>query len=146
MNSETLGLALFTATTMGIYSTRFKCFETENTANPSLKTSPTIYMTLSQKITQVGKIPTYWSCRNSTKSVSMRSPRRVDRLCFLLRREQTIRTAENLERRSSLSLSKSQIPATARFLLSNGDENYSLFCFIHLTFSIIPIMSLPFTI
>ena len=34
------------------------------------------------------------------------SPRRVDRLCFLLRREPTVRTIENLERRHSLSLSR----------------------------------------
>ena len=98
---------------MRIFSTWFKCFEAENAANPSLKTSQTIYMTLSQRITQVGKIPTSWSCRNSTKSMSTRSPHRVDRLCFLLRREPTIRTAENLERRSSLSLLKMKTQSTA---------------------------------
>ena len=42
---------------MGIFSTLFKCFETENTTNPSFRTSSTIYMTLSQRITQVGKDP-----------------------------------------------------------------------------------------
>ena len=73
--------------------------------------------------------------------MSTHSPRRIDRLCFLLRREPTVQTARNLERMSSLSLSKTQKPATARFLLSNGEENYSLFSLIHLTFQLIPSMS-----
>ena len=38
--------------------------------------------------------------------MSTRSPYRVDQLCFLLRREPTVRTTRNLERRSSPSLSK----------------------------------------
>ena len=56
VNSETLGL-LFTTTQIGIFSTRFKAFETEFTAKTSFRTFLTIYMTLSQRLTQVGKDP-----------------------------------------------------------------------------------------
>ena len=45
------------ATEIGIFSTRFKVFETEFTAKTSLRTFLTIYMDLSQIITQVGKDP-----------------------------------------------------------------------------------------
>ena len=100
VNSETLGL-LFTATKFGIFFTRFKGFETEFTAKSSLRISLTTNMALSQRINQVGKISTSWSCWNSTKSVPTRSPHRVDRLYFLLRREPTVRLVENLERRGS---------------------------------------------
>ena len=41
--------------TIGIFSTRFKGFETENMAKSSLRISLTIHMTLSQRITQVGE-------------------------------------------------------------------------------------------
>ena len=104
MHSETLRL-LFTTTQIGIFSTRFKVFETEFTAKTSLRTFLTIYMALSQRLMQVGKIPTSWSCRNFTKSVPMRSPCCVEQLYFLLRREPTVRSIGNLERRRSLSLS-----------------------------------------
>ena len=56
MNSKTLGL-LFTITQLGIFSTRFKDFETEFTAKTSLRTFLTIYMALSQRLTQVGRDP-----------------------------------------------------------------------------------------
>ena len=56
VNSETLGL-LFTTTKFGIFSTRFKGFETEFTAKSSLRISLTINMALSQRINQVGKDP-----------------------------------------------------------------------------------------
>ena len=56
MNNETLGL-LFTTTQIKIFSTRFKAFETEFTAKISLRTFLTIYMALSQRLTQVGKDP-----------------------------------------------------------------------------------------
>ena len=56
MNSVTLGL-LFTTTQIGIFSTQFKAFETEFTAKTSLITFLTIYMALSQILTQVGKDP-----------------------------------------------------------------------------------------
>ena len=111
MHSETLRL-LFKTTHIGIFSTRFKAFEIEFTAKTSLKTFLTIYMALSQRLMQVGKIPTSWSCRNSTKSVPMCSPYCVEQLYFLLRREPTVRSIENLERRRSLSLSKNHKPSS----------------------------------
>ena len=54
MNIKTLELLLMT-TQIGIFSTRFKAFETEFTAKTSLKTFLTIYMVLCQRLTQVGK-------------------------------------------------------------------------------------------
>ena len=103
MNSKTLGL-LFTITQIGIFFTRFKAFETEFTTKTSLRTFLTIYMIHSQEVTQVGKDPYLLSCRNSTKLVSTRSPRRVEQLSFLLRRKPMVRSAGNLERSHSLSL------------------------------------------
>ena len=50
-------MELFTARQIGIFSTRFKAFETEFTAKTSLRTFLTIYMALSQRITQVVKDP-----------------------------------------------------------------------------------------
>ena len=82
--------------------------------------------------------------------MSTRSPRRVEQLYFLLRREPTVRTAENLERRCSLSLSLkiSNCPATAplssyyMFLCSIfGEEDCSHFCLIQLKIPIIPNVS-----
>ena len=46
--------------------------------------------------------------------MSTRIPRRIDRLYFLLRREPTVRMAENLEIRHSFSLYISKTQATAR--------------------------------
>ena len=54
MNSKTLRL-LFTTTQNRNFLTRFKAFETESTAKTSLRTFLTIYMALSQRLTQVGK-------------------------------------------------------------------------------------------
>ena len=136
MNNETLGL-LFTTTQIGIFSTRFKAFETEFTAKTSLRTFLTIYMALIHV-----KIPTSWSCQNSIKSVLYfltRSPHRVEQLYFLLRREPTVRSTENLERRCSLSLSlKLKMTSHCRFLfqllpiLSSKwrRQYYSRFCLI----------------
>ena len=76
-----------------------------------------------------------------------RSPPRVDRLCFFLRLESTVRTAENLGRRSSLSL-KSQKPHFLTFpsplsLLVFKMEKITLlhFVFILINLFIIPILS-----
>ena len=82
-----------------------------------------------------------------------RSPCRVEQLCFLLRREPTVRMVGNLEIRSSLSLQKSEIPSycisslhPARFLTFQIMEKMNTsfyFVFISLTFQIITLMS-PF--
>ena len=158
MNSETLMLALFTVTIMGIFSTRFKCFEIENTANPSLRTSPTIYMAVSQRITLVGKDPYLLELSKLHKSVPTRSPRRVEQLYFSARNEPKVRTTGNLERRHTLSLSRNMISTPTIdlllsctfffvFLLSyNGEEDYLGFVFIQLNFSIIPNVFIFFTI
>ena len=55
--------------------------------------------------------------------MSTRSLRRVDRLCFLLRREPTVRTAVNLERKSSLSLFKTQNPSSLPICSSFGEDD-----------------------
>ena len=96
MNSATLAIRIF--------SIRFKAFEIEFTAKTSLRTFLTIYMALSQRLTQVGKDLYLLELSELHQMVPMRSPRRVEQLCFLLRRELTVRMAENLERRCSLSL------------------------------------------
>ena len=95
VNSETLRL-LFTATKFGIFSTRFKGFETDFTAKASIIISLTINMALSQRINQVGKDPYLLDLSELHQIGAQRSSRRVDRLCFLLRREPTVRMAENL--------------------------------------------------
>ena len=46
-----IGASQFTGTQIGIFSTRFKAFETEFTAKTSLRTFLTIYMALSRRIT-----------------------------------------------------------------------------------------------
>ena len=92
-----------------------------------------------------GRHTTSWSCRKSTKSVPTGSPRCVEQLCILLRREPTVRLIENLERSHFLSLdSKSSTPLHhCSFLVSNGeDEYYSSVVLLSLTIKIIPIMSL----
>ena len=82
--------------------------------------------------------------------MSTRSPHPLDRLYFLLCREPTVRTARNLERMSSLSLSKitNQQPTT-RF--SSSCTFFSLFVLrrqlficliISLTFHLIPNVSI----
>ena len=75
--------------------------------------------------------------------MSTRSPRRLDRLCFLLRRKPTIRTTENLERRHSLSLSlETQTGTSCTFSPIFGEENYLLLSLFSLNISIILIVSL----
>ena len=113
---------------MRIFSTRFKCFETENTTNSSLRTSPTFYMALSQRITQVGKDPYLLELSELHQSVSTCSPSHVDRLYFLLRREPTVRTAENLERKSFLSLSKNLISTPTVYFLFSLEKRTICFC------------------
>ena len=112
MKSKTLGL-LFTTTQNMNFLTRFKAFETKFTVKTSLRTFLIIYMALSQRLTQVRKIPTSWSCRNSTKSVPTRSPCRVEQLSFLLHRKPTVRSAGILERKCSLSKKNQKSLATA---------------------------------
>ena len=68
--------------------------------------------------------------------MSTRSPHRVNQLCFLLRREPTVRTIGNLERRHTLSLSlKLTNPSHCHFWSSfctfspfGEDDNYLAFC------------------
>ena len=103
VNSETLGL-LFTTTQIGIFSTRFKAFETKFTAKTSLRTFLTIYMVLKKGLTQIGKDPYRLEMSELHQLVPTRSPRRVEQLSFLLCLKPTVRSAENLERSHSLFL------------------------------------------
>ena len=80
------------------------------------------------------------------------SPRRIEQLCFLLRREPTVRMAENLERRCSLSLKKIKNPsycvffALCTFFAFHLRRQLFKFVLLSLTILIIPIMSPFFTI
>ena len=62
-------------------------------------------MTLRQELNQVGEKPLpHGVYRENKILVSMRSPRRVEELFFLLRWKPTIRSSENLDRKWSFSL------------------------------------------
>ena len=71
-------------------------------------TTHAISMALRHGLNQVGeKNTTSWSfCQNSPTPVSMRSPCHEDELFLLLRLKPSVRSSGNLERRWSLSLSK----------------------------------------
>ena len=130
MNSETLGLALFTTTTMGIFSTQFKCFETENTANSSLKTSPTIYMALNQRITQVGKDP-YLLELSELHQIGVHpwpSPRRSTLLLAPSRTDGP--NGRKSREKAHLHSPKFGISHPLSICSSNGEKSYSLFCLI----------------
>ena len=105
---------------IGIFSTRFKAFETEITAKTSLRMFLTIYMVLKQGLTQLGK-DSYLLELSELHQIGAHA-RRVEQLSFLLHQKPTVRSATILERSGSLSLSKTRkfqplhpISSTTRF-------------------------------
>ena len=66
----------------------------------------------SVKASRIKPLP-HGVCRNSSKLVPTCSPRCVELLCFLARRNPTVRSPVNLERRCSLSKIITKCPTTA---------------------------------
>ena len=149
MNSETLGL-LFMATQIEIFSTRFNAFETEFTAKISLGTFLTIYMALSQRLTQVGKDP-YLLELSELHQIGVHAWPSPGRATLLLAPSKTNSPIGRNPGENTLSLSlkiKSPsycivFPFLHVFGFSNvGDDHYSKFCLIiSLNFHLIPSMS-----
>ena len=148
MNSETLGL-LFTITQIGIFSTRLKAFETEFTAKTSLRTFLTIYMALSQRLTQVGKDPYLLELLklHQIGAHALPLPRRAT---LFLAPSRTDGPNCRKSRENELSFSRNhKIPATTSlssfcpfFALFHLRRQLFMFCLIQLTIHLIPIMSL----
>ena len=135
MNSETLGL-LFTTTQIGLFSTRFKAFETEFMAKTSLRTFLTIYMAIIQRLTQVGKDPYLLELlkHHQISAHALPSPRRAT---LLLSPSRTNGPIGRNPREKVLSLSlKLKMPSHYHFLfqllpiLSSKMEMTTLFMFL----------------
>ena len=137
-------------TQIGIFSTWFKAFETEFTAKTSLRTFLTIYLALSQRLTQVGKDPYLLELLelHQIGAHALPSPRRAT---LLLASSRTDGPIDRKSREKVLSLSKTQnaqplpflVPATAHFVFKNGEDNtIHVFVLLSINFHLIPIMSL----
>ena len=143
-------MALFTVTQIGIFSTQFKAFETEFMAKTSLRTFLTIYMTLSQRITQVGRYP-YLLELSELHQIGVHALSSPRRTTLLLAPSRTDGPIGQKSREKVLSLSKKIkiqllpffVPATAHFVFKNGEDNtIHVFVLLSLNFHLIPIMSI----
>ena len=133
VNRETLGLALFTATQIRIFSTRFKAFETEFTAKSSLRISLTIHMDLSQRITRVGKDPYFLEVSELHKIGAHAQPL-PRRSTLLLAPSRTDGPNGRKSREKALFLSLEYQKLTLLHVCSSfGEESYS-FLFYSLNF------------
>ena len=105
---------------------------------------PKHYKTPKQSATSRIKSLPHGVCQNSSKPMPTRSPRHVERLSFLLRRNPTVELAGILERRYSLSLSKIKnsnllhlILPPSRFVsqLKVGDDTIPTFVILSFNYS-----------
>ena len=137
---------------IGIFSTRFKCFKTEFTDKTTLRTFLTIYMDLSQRLTQVGKDPYLleFSELHQIGAHAQFSPRRTT---FLLAPSRTDSPIGRNPREKPLPLSlkkkkKNQplhpilLSCTFGLLIEEGDDIISYFVSLSLNISKIPYGSL----
>ena len=150
MNSETLGL-LFTTIKIGIFSTRFKAFETEFTAKSSLRISLTINMAITQRISQVGK-DSYLLDLSEIHQIGVHAKPSPCRSTLLLAPSRTDGSNDRKSREKELSLSLSKTPKTQLFahlvlplpfcLQNEEDEHYCYFVSFSLTIHLILNVSL----
>ena len=109
MNSETLGWHCSQPQQFGIFSTRFKGFETEFTTKSSLRLSLTIHMALSQRITRVGKDP-YLLELSELHQIGVHVQPSLRRTTLLLAPLKTDGPNGRKSRENELSLSRNENP------------------------------------